>query len=242
MLKFLSSLGKCYRLQILSTLFSKGNVHCHWFHPFLLVTLGHWPWPWVKSIMSNEEGSSQISLMFNWFSALNAAWKYIQNKKCVILRFSVFSCTENEPPFKLLRVICKRSLFDPGQDNCHKWMKSMCTSFGEECIHLCILRWGPFVLLAICRPAYKNTVLPSRLRSSCVFSRLIYINTGRDNKILYLLYCSFWFGMLRIFAPKAQVRIVNLWKKEIMLKVNRAKILSLTCHKKGTEFCYEAQC
>ncbi len=46
----------------------------------------------------------------------------------------------------------------------------------------------------------------------CFLNIIDGMNTGRDNKILYLLYCLryFDFGMLRIFAPKALCFMVML--------------------------------
>ncbi len=51
-----------------------------------------------------------------------------------------------------------------------------------------------------------------------VNSKWTFPNTGRDTKILYLLYYLFLFGMLRIFAPRAQE--FTLFRRGILCQHN----------------------
>ncbi len=92
-------------------------------HPNFLKSLGHWPWPQVILILSKFNGL-ESNLQKTWCHNLTRSFAY----------YSQDHLTNSTWPGVMVS--------DP--ESRKNWMKSMCTSFGEECIFLPIFL---FILL-----------------------------------------------------------------------------------------------
>ncbi len=80
---------KVFFFIIIYTKFSKRSAH--WFTPVLPVTLGHWPWPRVMSILSNGLDSNMQKTPFKNFLRFSGATQTFQDCERTVLSFETES-------------------------------------------------------------------------------------------------------------------------------------------------------